>query len=190
MSRLIYVDHIEKTFTTDKGSSFTALKDISISVEENEFVCILGPSGCGKSTLLRIISGLEKSTSGKVYHREEEMDKPSRKIGMVFQNYSLMPWLNVMDNICLGLDFAKYPKKKKVEIAEQYLDMIGMKGFEKAFPYELSGGMQQRVAMAGGLLPTTLTCCSWTNRSEHWTRIHASYCKKSCSAYGSSTKRP
>ena len=91
MSRLIYVDHIEKTFTTDKGSSFTALKDISISVEENEFVCILGPSGCGKSTLLRIISGLEKATSGKVYYREEEMDKPSHKIGMVFQNYYSSP---------------------------------------------------------------------------------------------------
>ena len=151
MSRLIYVDHIEKTFTTDKGSSFTALKDISISVEENEFVCILGPSGCGTSTLLRIIRGLEKATSGKVYYREEAMDKPYRKIGMVFQNYSLMPWLNVMDNICLGLDFAKYPKKKKVEIAEQYLDMIGMKGFEKAFPYELSGGMQQRVVIARAL---------------------------------------
>ncbi len=151
MSGLIHVDNIEKTFTTDKGSSFTALKDISISVEENEFVCILGPSGCGKSTLLRIISGLEKATAGKVYYRETAMDKPSRKIGMVFQNYSLMPWLNVMDNICLGLDFAKYPKKKKMEIAEQYLDMIGMKGFEKAFPYELSGGMQQRVAIARAL---------------------------------------
>ena len=147
----IQIEHLKKIYCSQNDMKITALTDISLSVKENEFLCILGPSGCGKSTFLRIIAGLEESSSGKIFYDGQEHVKPRREIGMVFQNYSLMPWLNVLDNIALGLDFAKVPKTKRTPIAKKYLDMIGMNDFGKAFPYELSGGMQQRVAIARAL---------------------------------------
>lgn len=128
-----------------------ALDHVNLSVFNNEFVCILGPSGCGKSTLLRIIAGLEPASSGKVLYNNREHTKPCREIGMVFQSYSLMPWLNVLDNIALGLEFGGMSRRVRMVAARQYLGMIGMSDFGKAFPYELSGGMQQRVAIARAL---------------------------------------
>lgn len=125
--------------------------DINLSVPENEFLCILGPSGCGKSTFLRIVAGLERASSGRVFYDGQEHMKPRREIGMVFQSYSLMPWLNVLDNIALGLDFAGVSKAKRIAIAREYLGMISMSDFGKALPCELSGGMQQRVAIARAL---------------------------------------
>jgi len=151
MRRKIQIEHLKKIYYSQNDMKITALTDISLSVQENEFLCILGPSGCGKSTFLRIIAGLEESSSGKIFYDGQEHVKPRREIGMVFQNYSLMPWLNVLDNIALGLDFAKVPKTKRTPVAKKYLDMIGMNDFGKAFPYELSGGMQQRVAIARAL---------------------------------------
>lgn len=151
MKGKIQIEHLKKTYCSQNDMEINALTDINLSVRENEFLCILGPSGCGKSTFLRIVAGLEESSSGKVFYDGQEHMKPRREIGMVFQNYSLMPWLNVLDNIALGLDFAKVPKTKRTPIAKKYLDMIGMNDFGKAFPYELSGGMQQRVAIARAL---------------------------------------
>lgn len=151
MNAIIQIEHLEKTFHSQNDLKITALSDINMSIPENEFVCILGPSGCGKSTLLRIIAGLESANSGKVFYRGDEHSKPCREIGMVFQSYSLMPWLSVLDNIALGLNFAGIPKPRRRIIAEQYLEMIGMCEFGKAFPHELSGGMQQRVAIARAL---------------------------------------
>jgi ABC-type nitrate/sulfonate/bicarbonate transport system ATPase subunit len=151
MKEKIRVEHLEKIFCSQNDMKITALTDINLNVQENEFVCILGPSGCGKSTFLRIVAGLEESSSGKVFYDGQEHVKPRREIGMVFQNYSLMPWLNVLDNIALGLDFARVPKAKRTPIAKKYLDMIGMSDFGEAFPNELSGGMQQRVAIARAL---------------------------------------
>ncbi|NLL86868.1 MAG: ABC transporter ATP-binding protein [Syntrophomonadaceae bacterium] len=147
----IKIDHLEKIFHSQNEMKINALTDINLSVKENEFVCILGPSGCGKSTLLRIIAGLEDASFGKVFYNGQEHIKPCRDIGMVFQSYSLMPWLNVLDNIALGLNFSGMAKPKRLSIAEEYLDMIGMSNFGKAFPHELSGGMQQRVAIARAL---------------------------------------
>jgi ABC-type nitrate/sulfonate/bicarbonate transport system ATPase subunit len=151
MKETIRVDHLEKTFHSRSDMQVLALADVTLTVHDNEFVCILGPSGCGKSTLLRIIAGLETASSGKVFYNGREHMKPHREIGMVFQSYSLMPWLNVLDNIALGLEFAGRPRKERMTVAGDYLDMIGMSDFGKALPHELSGGMQQRVAIARAL---------------------------------------
>lgn len=149
---ILQIENVGKTFTTDNFQNhLSVLKNINLSIEENEFVCILGPSGCGKSTLLRIASGLETATSGQIFYKGEPHSKPRREIGMVFQNYSLMPWLNVYDNIGLGLDFKKVSKKERARIIDEHLEMIGMTKFAKSYPYELSGGMQQRVAIARAL---------------------------------------
>ena len=147
----ITLKNVKKEFLTGKGDKVTALGNINLSVPESEFVCILGPSGCGKSTMLRIIAGLETATEGEVIYKGKEIVGAHKEIGLVFQNYSLMPWLNVLDNIALGLNFAGVGKKERLEKAEYYLEMIHMKDFGKAFPYELSGGMQQRVAIARAL---------------------------------------
>jgi len=151
MNDFIKINKVEKTFNTEKGDTFKALDKIDLVIKENEFICILGPSGCGKSTLLRIISGLDNSSSGEILFKGDVHTKACKEIGMVFQNYSLMPWLNVLDNISLGLNFAKMPKKQRQKLALEYLDMIGMKDFAKSMPHELSGGMQQRVAIARSL---------------------------------------
>ena len=147
----ITLKNVKKDFITGKGDKVAALGNVNLSVPESEFVCILGPSGCGKSTLLRIIAGLENATEGEVIYRGKPITGAHKEIGMVFQNYSLMPWLNVRDNIALGLDFAGIGKKERLERAEYYMEMIHMQEFAKAFPYELSGGMQQRVAIARAL---------------------------------------
>lgn len=151
MKEMIRTDHLGKTFQSQSDMKVPALDDVNLTVHDNEFLCILGPSGCGKSTLLRIIAGLETASLGKVFYNGREHRKPHREIGMVFQSYSLMPWLNVLDNIALGLEFAGWPRKKRIAAAVDYLDMIGMSDFGKAFPHELSGGMQQRVAIARAL---------------------------------------
>ena len=149
---ILQIENVGKTFITDNFQNhLSVLKNINLSIEENEFVCILGPSGCGKSTLLRIASGLETATSGQIFYKGEPHSKPRREIGMVFQNYSLMPWLNVYDNIGLGLDFKKVRKKERESLIDEHLEMIGMTKFAKSYPYELSGGMQQRVAIARAL---------------------------------------
>lgn len=147
----ITLKNVKKDFITGKGDKVAALGNVNLSVPESEFVCILGPSGCGKSTLLRIIAGLESATEGEVIYRGKPITGAHKEIGMVFQNYSLMPWLNVRDNIALGLGFAGIGKKERLERAEYYMEMIHMQEFAKAFPYELSGGMQQRVAIARAL---------------------------------------
>jgi len=149
---ILSIDKISKTFTTEgKRENLTVLENINIDIQENEFVCIVGPSGCGKSTLLRIIAGLEPSTEGNVMYKGEKLNKPRKEIGMVFQNYSLMPWLNVEDNISMGLDFKRVSKSEKKKTVDEFLKIIGLENFRKSFPHELSGGMQQRVAIARAL---------------------------------------
>lgn len=147
--KIINVQNVSKSFASERGKGILkVLEDINLDINENEFVCIVGPSGCGKSTLLRLMSGLEKSTEGKVLYHNKPLNRPIKEIGMVFQNYSLMPWLNVEDNIALGLKFKKVSKIKQQEIVDEYLQIIGLNDFRKSYPHELSGGMQQRVAIA------------------------------------------
>lgn len=152
MNTCIKIDRVEKNFKSQEGFDIKALDTINMDVNENDFICIVGPSGCGKSTLLRLISGLENASSGDIYYYNQKLTKPTKDIGMVFQNYSLLPWRTVLDNIGLGLEFEGKPKKEREELSRHFLDIIGMAEFEKAYPYELSGGMQQRVAIARALV--------------------------------------
>ncbi|MCT4534683.1 ABC transporter ATP-binding protein [Halodesulfovibrio sp.] len=148
---VIHVAGLTKAFTTERGEQLTAVDGIDLDVSANEFVCIVGPSGCGKSTALRIIAGLEKATSGTVQYRGDPVTKPGKEVGMVFQEYSLFPWLSVLDNIAAGLEFAGISKAERREKAKEYLDIVGMPDFADAYPHELSGGMRQRVAIARAL---------------------------------------
>lgn len=151
MTNIISIQNLSKRFNSKENITVDALKNINLDVEENDFICIVGPSGCGKSTLLRIIAGLEDATEGKINYKGKELLEPTSEIGMVFQNYSLLPWRTVIDNISLGLEFKREDKRTRLEVASKYLELINMQKFANAYPYELSGGMQQRVAIARAL---------------------------------------
>lgn len=151
MNTIIKVKNICKTFNSEKNIVLHALNNINLEIKKNEFICIVGASGCGKSTLLRIIAGLENATKGKIFYKNKELIEATSEIGMVFQDYSLLPWRTVLDNIALGLEFKGVNKKERLKVATEYLKLIGMEEFDKAYPYELSGGMQQRVAIARAL---------------------------------------
>lgn len=125
------------------------LKDISLSIQDKQFLSIVGTSGCGKTTLFRIVSGLLKPTQGKILLDGKEITEPG-EIGLVFQDYTLFPWQNVLQNVIFGIDDKKPDKEKKL-IAKKYLSLVGLSGFEKNYPHELSGGMKQRVAIARAL---------------------------------------
>lgn len=125
-----------------------ALKDINLSVEKNEFVCLIGPSGCGKTTLLHMIAGFEKPTKGQILIQGKEVKGPSPERGVVFQEFSLYPWKSVFENIEFGLKAQGVPGKDRTNIIRHYLNLVGLKGFDHARPHELSGGMKQKVAIA------------------------------------------
>lgn len=151
MDTILQLTDINKVFNADSDQPRVVLKDLNLEIKENQFVCILGTSGSGKSTILRLISGLEQPTAGQVLYRGRPYTAPSKEIGFVFQDYSLMPWLSMKENIKLGLKFTKIPKDEQDRIVEKYLKMIGLWDFRDAKPHELSGGMQQRVAIARSL---------------------------------------
>ncbi len=150
MQPKLIIDGVSKTFT-GKERQVTALAEASFTVKPSEFVTILGPSGCGKSTILKIVAGLESPTSGRVLLDGREITEPGRDRGMVFQTYTLFPWLSVKENIEFGLDVAGKTKQERQEVSEHYIDKIGLRGFENFFPRDLSGGMKQRVAIARAL---------------------------------------
>lgn len=133
------------------GESEYVLRGINIDVMENEFVCVLGPSGCGKSTLLNLISGYIKPTEGEIDIFGEKVTKANGKVGMVFQEHALMPWLTVKKNIMMGPKLHHNSKRECEEKAQKYMDMVGLKGIENYFPNQLSGGMAQRVGIARAL---------------------------------------
>ncbi|MGN1350255.1 MAG: ABC transporter ATP-binding protein [Anaerovoracaceae bacterium] len=141
------VKNLTKIFSS-AGGNVTAISDINLQVGQSEFVMIVGPSGCGKSTLINIIGGLETATSGQVLLDGSPVAGPGVDRGMVFQGYSLFPWLTVQKNIEFGLKMKKVPAKERAERARAYIDMVGLSGFENALPKQLSGGMKQRVAIA------------------------------------------
>ena len=148
---IINISDVSKVFVTEQGQSIQALDPVSLRIKENDFICLVGPSGCGKSTLLRIVAGLEQATSGQVMYRGSEVVKPDKRLGMVFQEYSLLPWRTVLDNVGLGLEFARKPASYCREVATEYLKLVGLEKFAGSYPYELSGGMRQRVAIARAL---------------------------------------
>lgn len=145
------VKHISQSFEKDSGESTKALEDVSLEIEDGEFVCIIGPSGCGKTTLLRIIAGLDIPDSGQVTLDGDTITVPDPRRGMVFQEYSLFPWRTVMENITFGMEMQHVPQAERLKTAEEYLNLVGLEQFRNSYPYELSGGMRQRVAIVRAL---------------------------------------
>ena len=147
LNKRMEINGISKTFYSDKGY-FTAIKDVSFDVNDGEFLVILGPGRCGKTVLLNIIAGLEQQTEGKVVYNGREWKGVNPEISMVFQKLALMPFKTVMENVELGLKFRGMSKVQRREIAQHYIELVGLKGFEKSYPTQLSGGMKQRVGIA------------------------------------------
>jgi ABC-type nitrate/sulfonate/bicarbonate transport system ATPase subunit len=137
---------VERRFDTT-----LALQATNLDVAENDFITILGPSGCGKSTLLRIVAGLDHPTGGEVTLDGRRIGGPGADRGMVFQSYTLFPWLTVLDNVCFGLVERGLPRAQQLDIAQGFIAKVGLKGFEQHYPKQLSGGMQQRTAIARAL---------------------------------------
>lgn len=138
-------------YDSEKGN-VDVLKNVNLNIEEGEFICVLGPSGCGKSTLLKILAGFIKPCSGQALMEDETIKGPDYHKGVVFQNPVLYPWLNVEDNIAFGLKMRKFPKNEIEELTKKHLELVGLSGFDKYKPYELSGGMKQRVSLAKTLV--------------------------------------
>ena len=147
LNKRMEINGISKTFFSDKGY-FTAIKDVSFDVNDGEFLVILGPGRCGKTVLLNIIAGLEQQTEGTVVYNGREWKGVNPEISMVFQKLALMPFKTVMENVELGLKFRGMSKVQRREIAQHYIELVGLKGFEKSYPTQLSGGMKQRVGIA------------------------------------------
>ena len=145
---MITIEHLSKTFQTARGTSHTALKDISLEVPAGEFVSILGPSGCGKSTLLYMVGGFEQATAGQIRVDQTVVRGPGPDRGPVFQEYALFPWKTVLGNVAYGLREQGMPKAQAETKALAWLDKVKLKEYAHFYPRELSGGMRQRAAIA------------------------------------------
>jgi len=167
------VRNLNKTYQGSDGETI-ALDDVSFSVNEGEFVAIVGPSGCGKSTLLKILTGLLAKSSGELSLRGETIAKPRSDIGIVFQSPVLFPWRNVLGNILLPVDVLRRRREAYQARALDLIDLVGLKGFERKYPWQLSGGMQQRVAISRGLIhdPTMLLMDEPFGALDAMTREH------------------
>src|SRR3954469_19399557 len=144
---ILVVEHIVKRFETQDGV-LTAVDDVSFSVAPGEFLSVIGPSGCGKSTLFNVMGGLLDGYSGSVRVGGETMRGPHRSIGMIFQEESTFPWRTVIDNVAFPLEIAGMAKAERIERGRHFINLVGLNGFERCYPAELSGGMRQRVSMA------------------------------------------
>jgi NitT/TauT family transport system ATP-binding protein len=147
---ILTISHLSKTFQSGQKSTL-ALDDINLRTHRREFLCVVGPSGCGKSTLVRILAGLEQHSSGQVSLLGQPVSGPGRDRGMVFQGYTLFPWLSVKKNVMFGLEVNGHGKLECEREAMQWLELIGLEKFADAYPQQLSGGMKQRVAIVRAL---------------------------------------
>jgi ABC-type nitrate/sulfonate/bicarbonate transport system ATPase subunit len=148
----LLIEGVSRVFPGVRGAApVRALEPTNLTVAENDFITILGPSGCGKSTLLRIVAGLDRPTAGRALLDGREVRNPGADRGMVFQSYTLFPWLTVADNIAYGLREKGIAAAERTTIVAAYVDKIGLRGFENHYPKQLSGGMQQRTAIARAL---------------------------------------
>ncbi len=149
MSKLS-IENISRTFPPARAGAdpTRALLPVNLTVAENDFITILGPSGCGKSTLLRIVAGLDRASTGRVLLDGSEVTRPGPDRGMVFQSYTLFPWLTVLDNIAFGLRERGVSQAERRATAQDWCQRVGLRGFEHHYPKQLSGGMQQRTAIA------------------------------------------
>jgi NitT/TauT family transport system ATP-binding protein len=153
----ITVRNVHRSFASPRGERINALENVNFEIEDayskegrdiGEFRVLLGPSGCGKSTLLRLIAGLDHPDSGEILVNDQPVTRPGKDRGMVFQKYTSFPWLTVADNIAYGLKINGVSSEKRKETVAQLLQAVGLRGFESSYPETLSGGMQQRVAIA------------------------------------------
>lgn len=147
MENVIKLDHIAKSFPSQEGI-YEVIRDISLEATQNEILVLFGPGQCGKTTLLKVIAGLEPATKGSVFIHGVKKVKPGPECGLVYQTTALFPWLTTMGNVEYGPKVQGMPKKQRRERAQRYIDLVGLKGFEKSFPIQLSGGMRQRVGIA------------------------------------------
>lgn len=152
-SGFLEIENLYKSYPTPDGGEFVVLDGINLSVSENEFICVIGHSGCGKSTLLKMVAGLEKPTSGSVQLEGKEIRKPGAERMMVFQHYSLLPWLTVKENIRLAVDevLKNASRAEKISIVNEHLAMVNLTAAADKYPDEISGGMKQRVGIARAL---------------------------------------
>ncbi|MDR2790310.1 MAG: ABC transporter ATP-binding protein [Campylobacteraceae bacterium] len=158
MHKKLEIIGVTKRYTLTNGSKFTAVQNASFSVEGGEFVSIVGASGCGKSTLLRLIAGLDSEYEGRILLQNTPVKGTSLSRGIVFQDHRLLPWLSLKDNISIALLNAKKSAEEKERIVKEHISLVGLEGFEKSYPHQLSGGMAQRAAIARALVnqPTIL----------------------------------
>lgn len=151
ISSMLELIQVSKIFRTVGGNAVTALEGLDLEIERNQLVCVVGLSGCGKTTTLRLVAGLDKPSSGRIILDGAVINGPTAERCVVFQKYTLFPWRNVLDNVAFGLETQGIGKKKRIAIARRYLELVGLVDYGRAYPYELSGGMQQRVAVARAL---------------------------------------
>ena len=150
---MIRLDSVEKTYRTRRGDLVHALAETSLTVGANEFVTLVGPSGCGKSTLLKLVAGLVAPSRGRIHVRDQPVEEPFPDVGFVFQQPVLLPWRTVLDNVLFSIEMLGLEPRQYRKPAGDLLELTGLSGFETKYPRELSGGMQQRVAICRALLP-------------------------------------
>ncbi len=148
----LVAENVWKTFIPRRGEDVVALQDLSMAVNENEFVALVGPSGCGKSTFLRMVAGLERLSAGAIQVDGHPVTGPGAERGMVFQSYTLFPWLTVFENVRFALKKSGLPRQAQEQRVRDQLTQVGLERFEKAYPNQLSGGMRQRAAIARALV--------------------------------------
>lgn len=149
---LLDVSEVTKTYETREGDEILALDRVSLMLADGEFVSVVGPSGCGKSTLLKIIAGIENSSGGTITYNGTSGARPQIGLGVVFQQPVLLPWLTILENVMLPIRVLRLPYKASEQRAQELLALVGLTGFERKYPTELSGGMQQRVGIARSLV--------------------------------------
>jgi NitT/TauT family transport system ATP-binding protein len=148
----IELHHVTKKFATADGGTYTALEDLTLTVEDGQFCAVVGPTGCGKSTTLTLVSGLEQASSGEVLVRGESIAKIDTSTGFVFQQDAVFPWKSVLDNVAAGPLYRGATRVEAIRLARDWLRRVGLAGFEDRYPHQLSGGMRKRVALAQTLI--------------------------------------
>ncbi len=168
----IKIDHVCRTYIDANGNMVEALQNVSMDIHAGEFVSLIGPSGCGKTTLLRLIAGLDKPQSGELLLDGSKIEGTHHERGLVFQQSNLFPWATIENNISAGLKARKVYREKKQEIAH-YIEIAGLKGFEKSYPHQVSGGMAQRASLVRGLIndPKVLLLDEPMGALDSFTRI-------------------
>src|SRR5215204_6116105 len=149
----VTISHVSKIYPghSAKDEPVLALEDVSFEVDDHQFCSILGHSGCGKTTLLTMLAGFEQPSSGVILVDDKPVGKPSWQRSVVFQDYALFPWMTVEQNVSFGLEMKKVPEQARREIIARNIELVGLRGFQKRYPHQLSGGMKQRVSIARAL---------------------------------------